>query len=218
MAKKLQMKLLTTIILLALLSTSIYAVLIPNANAAEITLQQKGLAVLNDVMNIDLTEYATSPQEYPQDFYLDVIPQENMRYRLESNTSKVDVLCTFANEKLRMIQVLEAMETPSMTKSTDSELEMAKNFLSNYQSFTGNSFYGELRSMLANAEAGKSFVATSGNIKLEVVASHSDATFRWTYTFNGIEAPTKCVALRYKEGFLKYFIDNWTSIKSAVQP
>ena len=54
---------------------------------------------------------------------------------------------------------------------------------------------------------------TSGNRKLDVTTSEESTTFRWTYTFNDIEAPDKCVALRYKNGTLKYFIDNWNIYK-----
>ncbi|MBC7130670.1 hypothetical protein H5T51_05565 [Candidatus Bathyarchaeota archaeon] len=37
--------------------------------------------------------------------------------------------------------------------------------------------------------------------------------FRWTYTLNGVEAPSKCVAVYFEDGFLKYFIDTWDIYK-----
>lgn len=80
---------------------------------------------------------------------------------------------------------------------------------SNYQSYTGNSFYGELRSMLDKVKIDKSSVTTSGNVKLEVTTSEEVTTFRWVYTFTGVNAADKCVVLGYKVGFLKFFIDNW---------
>ncbi|MEM2112387.1 MAG: hypothetical protein QXX08_11020 [Candidatus Bathyarchaeia archaeon] len=116
MAKKPKRKFLTAILLLTLLSFSISLTLMPNVKATEITPQQKGLTILSDVVGLDLTEYTATLQEYPSDLYLNVIPQENIRYRLESTTSKLDMLYTFTNGKLRMIQVLESEGTQYMTK------------------------------------------------------------------------------------------------------
>lgn len=67
--------------------------------------------------------------------------------------------------------------------------------------------------MLTNVDANKNTTTTSGNIKLAVIAQDDSSTFRWTYTFNGIGAPDKCVALHYENGFLNYFIDNWDLYK-----
>jgi len=232
MAKENKRKLLfTTAILTILLFSSAYAVLTPNAQAAETpiqgenpvsipsvnvttsAIQEKGLPILSNVLGLDLAKYATTSQECPQDLYMGVVPEENVRYYLESNGSKLDMLCTFANGNLRMIHVLESEGSPHMTKSTTSALEMAKGFLSNYQSYSGNSFYGGLASMLDKVDANKDLTKISGNVKLQVNASEGSTTFRWTYTYNDIEAPSKIVALRYKNGFLKYFIDNWNLYK-----
>ena len=38
-------------------------------------------------------------------------------------------------------------------------------------------------------------------------------TCKWMYTVNGVDAPSKCVALGYEHGFLKYFIDTWDLYK-----
>jgi hypothetical protein len=218
--------LLTTIVLVALLIFSAYAALIPNAQAAEVTIQEKGLLILNDVVGLDLSKYSIASREGPQKAYLSVVPQENVRYTLETDGSKVDLLCTFTNGKLRMIDVLESEGSPCLTEPTTSALEMtdgffsdyrvlemAKVFLSNSQSHSGNSFYGELESMLENVVANKNLTKTAGNVKMEVITSGDSATFRWTYTFNGVEAGDKCVVLGYNKGFLKYFIDNWDLYK-----
>jgi hypothetical protein len=50
-------------------------------------------------------------------------------------------------------------------------------------------------------------------VKLEVTVSEGSTVFRWMYTFGGIDAPDKCVAIGYKDDFLKYFIDNWELYK-----
>jgi len=203
-----------TLLLTVLLISSAYATLLPTVNAAEITVQEEGLAILNEVVGLDMKNYDTSLKEGVKDSYLGVVPQENIRYTLESNGSKVDMLCTFINGHLRMIDVLESEGSPHLTGSATSALEtngleMAKVFLSNYQSHSENSFYGELRSMLENVVANKNLTKIAENVQLEVINSEDSETFRWTYTSNGVEAAEKCVVLGYKKGFLKYFIDNW---------
>lgn len=232
MIKKPKRKLLfITVFLTILLSSSSYAALIPNVHAAEPStqekisvsipkvnmttsaIQEKGLPILSNVLGLDLAKYATTSQECPQDSYMGVVPEENVRYALESNGSKLDMLYTFANGNLRMIHVLESEGSPFMTKSVNGMVEMAQGFLSNYQSYSGNSFYGGLGSMLDKVDANKNLTITSGNVKLEVNASEGSTIFRWTYTYNGIGAPDKCVALCYENGFLKYFIDNWDLYK-----
>jgi hypothetical protein len=203
-----------TVLLMILLSSSAYTTLIPNVHAAEATIQQEGLAVTSNVIGVDLAKYATASKEYRQDSYLGVLPQENMRYTLETDGSKLDIYYTFVNGKLQKIHVLDNQGSPQMQKAISANaLDMSKDFLSNYQDYSRNAFYGELKSTLDTVDANKNVTAIFGNMKLSVTAQEDSATFRWTYTFNGIEAPDKCVALHYENGFLKYFIDNWNLYK-----
>jgi len=87
---------------------------------------------------------------------------------------------------------------------------MAKDFLDKYQTYSDASYYSTLRSMLDSVEADKNITKTSENIKLEVTIPESHTDFRWKYTFNGVEATSKCVVLNFRQGFLKYFIDSWS--------
>ncbi|HDQ06395.1 MAG TPA: hypothetical protein ENN36_06720 [Candidatus Bathyarchaeota archaeon] len=90
---------------------------------------------------------------------------------------------------------------------------MSKRFFSKYQSYSGNSLYVELSSMLDKINADKNLTETSVNLKLEVTNAGDDTSFKWTYISNGIEAPSKFVALGYKNGFLNYFVDSWDIYK-----
>jgi len=64
--------------------------------------------------------------------------------------------------------------------------------------------------MLNNIEEDKNVTKISEDIKLEVTVTANRTDFRWKYVFNGVEATSKCVALNFKQGFLKYFIDSWS--------
>jgi hypothetical protein len=216
MAKASKRKLLfSTVMLMVLLFSSVYAALMPKAQAAEASVQQESMAVTDNVIGVNSAKYESVSQDYRQDLlYLDVIPQENVRHTLETNDSKLDLYYTSVNGKLQRIQVLDSLGSPQMQKGlSTSSLGMSKDFLSSYQGYTGNAFYGELKSTLDAVDANTNVTAVFGNMKLSVIAQEDSTTFRWVYTINGIEAPDKCVALNYKKGFLKYFIDNWDLYK-----
>ena len=56
-------------------------------------------------------------------------------------------------------------------------------------------------------DASKNITKRSGDATLEVTVKQESIDFRWTYTFNGVPAASKCVTLGFEKGFLKYFID-----------
>jgi hypothetical protein len=202
-----------TLLLTTLIVSNAYAVLIPSANAAELSVSQKGLVVSSDVIGLDMEKYSVNAKEYPQDSYLGVLPQKNVRYTLNSNGSNVEMFYTFVNGKLLMLDVLENHGSPCLTKTVNGVAESAKDFLNSYQSYTGNSFYGQLGSSLVGVDSSKNSTKTVGNTKFEVSTHLDNVTdrqiFRWTYTLNGVEAPDKVVALGYENGFLGYFFDSW---------
>ncbi len=198
-----------------LLSSGIYAALLPNVHAAEASVQEKALSILSNVIGLDLAKYTISTKEYPQDAYasyLGVIPQENVAYDLTADGSKLKMLYTFANGNLQMIHVLENEGVPSLTEQASSAnvLEMAKGFLSNYQTYTSNPLFGELKATLDSVDSCKNLTKTLGNKILEVTLSNGFASFKWYYTSNGATAPfSKFIALVFKDGFLSGFVDNW---------
>lgn len=104
------------IVFITLLVLSAYAYNTPKVQAAEATVQQKGIVITNNVIGVDSAKYSAI-SEYKQDSYLDVLPQENMRYTLEAQGSKIDLYYTFVNGKLEKIHVLEVQGNLQMQKS-----------------------------------------------------------------------------------------------------
>ncbi len=195
--------------------SSAYVVLVPNVHAVEMTNQQKGISISGNVVGLDLTKYTVKIEETHTDSqasYLGVVPQENVAYNLNSDGSKIKMLYTFADGKLQMIHVLEREGLPSLieTATSANDVDLAKVFLSKYQTYTANPLFGELKSTLDNVDAGKNVTKTSGNTVLEVSATDGHTTFKWYYTSNGAIAPySKFVALGFRDGFLSAFVDNW---------
>ena len=216
MNKKTQ--LLTTILLTVLILSSAYAVIAPNTNA-EITTNTavaQGLTVINQVAGVDLAKYNATLTLDATGSYLDVLPTENVRYTLSGKGSRIDMLDTFVNGSLLMIDVLENSGSPNMTTPAANVVGEAKDFLLNYQSYSANSFYSQLASTLDQADATKNSTTTSGNVMFNITVTSGNSntlrnsiTFTWSYTSNGINAPFKCVSLSYENGFLKVFIDTW---------
>jgi hypothetical protein len=200
-------KIVLATILVLLMFSSIYLYTTPDAQAAEISATQKGISILNDVLGVNVEEYNITSTAR-QDSFLEA-PEEKVYYTLNSSTSNLKFLCTFANDQLTRLHVLEREGSPIMTKSTDNLLDATKDFLTSYQQYLGNTLYGELRSMLGEVDTLKNSTITSGSTKLEVTNTETIKGFTWSYTYNGIEAASKCIIISYENGFLKYFIDNW---------
>ncbi len=210
---KLSKRFYITLFLTMLLVCSTYTALIPSARASEVTLQQKGQAILNNVIGVDLTKYSVATSEVTQEPYLEVTTRDNVQYVLHSGTSKLQMFCTFVKGNLRLLNVLNNTGSQSMLVSDSNPLDMAKGFLSRYNTYSGNALYSNLELTLTNIDASKSSSTLFGNTELNVTTSADSTTFRWTYEYNGIQAPEKCVVLSYTNGFLKYFIDNWDLYK-----
>ena len=183
-----------------------------NPEYSESTAPEKVLIVLEDVVGLDMAKYSTDLEFYAQApfLYFEVLPQEDVKYLLESNESKLEVISAFADEKLRSLNIYLMDGSPLTTKPVTSPLEMAKDFLDKYSTYSDGSYYSTMRSMLDNVEGDINIIKTVENIKLEVTVTESYISFRWKYVFNGVEAPSKCVALKFEQGFLKYFIDTWS--------
>jgi len=79
------------LLLTVLLVSSTYAALVPIVHAAETTVQDKTLAILNDVVGINTEEYATTPSSQLDNHYLS-LPQKEADVHLVSNQSSLSKL------------------------------------------------------------------------------------------------------------------------------
>jgi len=183
-----------------------------NPEYSELTSPEKVLTVLEEVVGLDIARYSTDLEFYAQApfLYFEVLPQEDVKYILESNESKLTVISAFVTGKLRSMKIYVNDGSPLTTKPATTPIEMAKDFLEKYQTYSDASYYSTMRSMLDNLEGDKNITKTSENIKLEVTVTKSYTSFRWKYVFNGVEAPSKCVVVEFENGFLDYFIDKWS--------
>jgi hypothetical protein len=206
--------LITTIFLAALLLSSVYAALLPSAHAQKVAASTaKGLTIINQVAGVNLTKYNASSTLDVAGSYLDVLPTEEIQYTLQGDGSLMEVADTFTNGSLQIMDVLENVGSPHVTASAS--LVNPISFLLNYQAYSANSFYGQLASMLKNADPSKNSTTIVGNVKFEITTTTGNSrlgnctTFTWSYTSNGVDADCKSVSLSYQNGFLNCFMDTW---------
>ena len=146
--------------------------------------------------------------------------QEEADFTLRSSTGKLRARCTFVGNHLRQIFVSDLSGEPSLNQLSADAVGNAKGFLERYQSYTSDSFYGKLKSMLGEVSAGENVTKTEGNVQLKVsTIDQSWTNFMWTYVDeNGVQAASKNVILNYRDGMLKMFLDNWKLYTIASEP
>jgi hypothetical protein len=151
---------------------------IPQAYATDDNIIDKTKVVLNDLVGINIAEYAIYATCYSKT-YLKVHPEEVADCTLLSLTGsgRLRATCAFVYGKLQQIFLADYSGTISYNQPTASVLNMAKGFLERYQSYTGNSFYGKLRSMLDNVTVVQALTETSGNVMLKISPTGSIVSF-----------------------------------------
>jgi hypothetical protein len=171
---------------------------IPDAQAATQTnnpvVPQKGLSALNSVVGLDLAKYAITTNSLKADvpnFNMDSKNVKDVTYEIVSGTSKLKVLCSFVNDDLNIIHVLENNGTQFLTKAapTGSIIQMAKSFLGNYQTYKQNTVYADLQNSLDKISVTKNSTVIVGNTQVDVSSVDGVVTIKWTYQYNGILAP-----------------------------
>ena len=162
---------------MVLICTSNYALIIPNTNAEPILpntnpyeinpRQTEGLTSLSRTLGLNLPDYTDiTAQTYPPRQYADAVPQEDIRYQLQSPTNTLDVLCSFVNDQLRMIHILENEGRPHLVKPAENIIEMTRNILDNCAQYTKDPIYTQLRTQLNEIPPNQNTTLTSENIKL----------------------------------------------------
>jgi hypothetical protein len=173
------------------------------------TTQEQANSILNNVLGIN-NIYSTdvNSQENTKN---NGLTQSTIDYRLASDQGSVRVSASFINNSLNMLYLTEYNGALATSHPSSSTGKMAADFLKNYQTFTGNSFYGTLFQTLNDVSGETSITKSVGDITLKVQnTAQATVDYVWTYTdANGINAETKNVVLSYYNGNLNCFLDNW---------
>jgi hypothetical protein len=213
MTKILKRRSLPAMVLFSLLLVSCVHLSLPSlVYAAEPDIEDKMMAILNDVVGLNTEDYVVHITLNPDREYRGLLQKDvdAILYHSQNYTWVMRVTVYFVNDNVRMIYI-SYPELPAEYPPAYTTVEMAKGFLERYQNYTGDSFYGELASMLDDVDATNSTTKSAGNIRLEL--NNFDnviADYNWRYIDeNGIVARSKSVLLEYERGRLKALSNNW---------
>jgi len=169
---------------------------------------QKALSVIADVLGVDLTKYRLNLTRCYREELL-VPHREVVEYVLTSNNSKLRVNCQLAGGGIYALWVFEREGIPHMKRPVGDVLEMARDILVGYEMFSGLQHVQGMRCLLENVDALRNLTVTSGNMRLKIEVELNRTYFKWTYFFNGVEAPHKSLVLIFEGNFLKHLSDKW---------
>jgi hypothetical protein len=211
--------LLSTALFSLLLISCLYSSLARPVYAAETDIENKTMAILDEVIAINTAEY-TPRLNSLLDNQFRSLAQKESDIILASSEGRLRVTSSFVNNNLRRIYLSDFEGKFSVEQPAAYTVDLAKGFLERYQIYAGDSFYGELASMLDDVDAAKNTTKSVGNIRLKV--SNFDqiiVDYVWRYIDeNGIVARSKSVSLSYDRGRLKGFSNNWPFYKVAGTP
>ena len=133
MIKHVKKHLLLSMVLFSLLLIScLYSALAPPVYAAEPSIQDKTMAILDEVIGLNTEEYATSLNSLIDNQYLS-LPQKEVDITLASAEGGLRVSCSFVNNNLRQIYLSDFEGKLSEEKPAADTVEMTGGFLENYQ-------------------------------------------------------------------------------------
>jgi hypothetical protein len=206
-------KFLFATVFLSILSTCCVCVSpIPRVSAAETDIENKMMEILTDVIGLNLENYTVHITLNSDKDYQGLVQKDvDATLRLSQNyTWVMSVKAYFVNNKVRMIYI-PYPTLPAEYPDADVTVEMAKDFLERYQNYAGDSFYGELASMLDDVDLTDNVTKSAGNIQLEAKNfGNFVAAYNWRYTDeNGVTAHSKSVLLEYERGRLVGFSNSW---------
>ncbi|MGB9959813.1 MAG: hypothetical protein ACPLKQ_04765 [Candidatus Bathyarchaeales archaeon] len=179
---------------------------------------ERALGILRNVVGLDVDAYNWSIRAYGKSLFHDVLPMEFVGFDFWAYGNQLTAYVHFVDGKLQTVDMWVEKGVPKMLYTAVNEVEAAKGLLSRYQAYCGATHVEELKAVLDTVEAKTNIKKFYGNVKFEAEYTKTvdldyspldTATFRWIYTFNGIEATEKWLGLFFRNGYFSGLIDKW---------
>jgi len=183
--------------------------------SGELTVPEKALAFLEDVVLLDMTEYNATLEihdaYYPDELH--GLAQHNVLYILVSDEGELEAAFGFKNESFAHC-MLGTLGSPLYSEPQPANIvDVVKGFLQRYQAYTGDpDFDGvrdfeEMRSILDTVDVTENVTAMSDHVKLEVINRTDYTVFVWEYVLDGVAFPW--MTFEFRNGIVCGFDDNW---------
>jgi hypothetical protein len=204
---------LVLVVVLALCFAQLYGGCVEDSSDADEVLVFLEEVVSLDVAEYDVTQLGTSVT-YPD--WLGGLPQLTGKYKLESETSKLDVLFKFRNNTLSwcLMRILEGSPHYTELQSNDVR-DLATSFLQKYQAYCGDSDIEAMRNLLDVVDVTENSTKTVGNLKLAVSVNTFSSSFDWRYTLDGADCGG--VDVSFRNGHFYAFGDDRSYCQMIVQ-
>ena len=176
--------------LIVVVILSLILVVAPRFNSAELTVEEKALSVITDVIGIDLTKYIVELYNNNSELWGGLF-REYIDYTLESNESEMRVMIAFGNGTLIRWDLAKIDSLPLspiyVEPLPDNTLDVVKNALQRYQEYSEDSIVEEALNVLYTVTELKTMNATVGDLKMRITERGGSMNIDWVRTKNGLE-------------------------------
>jgi len=190
---------------------------IPLAHSEEETVLEKAHDFLTDVVGLDLTKYNVTLKDdfikYPSN--LGGLSEEHVKYTLESNESKIDVIYVFVNGTLANVNfyLLNGSPAYSLSKPAN-DLDATKGIFQRFQAYSNVEYPPAMSNLLDLATPTEDETTlTLDNIKLDAAIGNNNSKVNLVYSANGVDYRNKGVIFKFKNGNLRFFANGWSIYK-----
>ena len=170
-------------------------------SSVDSTVPEEALAFLEEVVQLDVSKYNvtlvsnsfdyTGPPQEPA-----FIVQENLKYTLEFEDSKVDAIFAFKNGTFAWCGIYVIEGSPLYSKhQPDNDLDRAKGVLERCHNYIEVPGFHVMRDLLGAVDKLENTVKTLGNMKLEITQDSVSTRFLWSHMYSGID--TKALSISF---------------------
>jgi hypothetical protein len=181
--------------------------------SSESTANDKLSKFLSTVVELDLTKYSLVPDGYSSRYpskFNDLVEEEILNYKLESNESKIDVMSIFYNGQMVLLDIFPQGEYVYSKSSPTDIRSQAKDVIQRYQTYVADgSYLVPMKNLLSGIDELSPTEITDGNVNFQISKNGNNTRIQWIYTENGISMNYKRVDMSFRNNILVSFVDTW---------
>jgi hypothetical protein len=179
------------------------------------TSSDKGVRIIRDVVQIDVSKYQTTLLSDTVEDRSDLggVVEEILKYSLINSESKIDLVLRFRNNHFSLYQLslIEGLPLYALIyvqpQSTDI-LNATRGLIERYKSDISEPYLEEMSTLIASANETNN-EQTLGNTKLRMTINGDNAEVLLLYTANGVDFSAKSLRFVFQKHVLQEFSDDW---------
>jgi hypothetical protein len=179
------------------------------------TSANKGMNIIRDVFQIDITRYQTALLSHTVEDRSDLggAVEEILKYSLTSSETKIDLVLRFRNNhfslyQLSLIEGVLPFDPIYIQHQPTDILEATRGLIERYKSISSDSYLEEMSQLLSSANETNN-EQVLGNIKLKKTVYRDNTEVLLMYTANGFDYSTKGIRLVFQQNVLLSLSDDW---------